>query len=78
VEAAELGQLEGAQWWRRRLVVDGGSGEVLQLGGYTGVRPEPKAEEKHGCEADRGGKHRRRFCAMASDRGGGVGGRWGS
>jgi hypothetical protein len=50
VEATQVGQLEGARWQRRRLVAGGGggSGEVLRLGGYTGVSPEPKAEEKCG------------------------------
>jgi hypothetical protein len=41
-------------------VADGSSGEVLQLGGYMCIRPEPKAEEKRGCGAHRGGKRRRR------------------
>jgi hypothetical protein len=44
-------------------VAGGGSGEVLWLGGYTSVRPEPKAEEKRGCGAHRGGKWWRRFGA---------------
>jgi hypothetical protein len=46
------------------LVADGGSGEVLRLGGYTGVRPEPKAEEKRWCGAHRGGKRRWHFDAL--------------
>jgi hypothetical protein len=62
----------------RRLVADGGSGEIMRLGGYMCIRPQPKAEEKHGCGAHRGEKRRRRFGTMASDGGGGAGGRWGS
>jgi hypothetical protein len=46
MEAVEAGQLDGARWRRRWLVADGGSGEVLLVGGYTGVRPKPKSEEK--------------------------------
>jgi hypothetical protein len=42
-------------------VAGGCSGEVLWLGGYTGVRPEPKMEEKRGCGAHRGGKRGRCF-----------------
>jgi hypothetical protein len=45
-------------------VANGGSGKVLWLGGYMGVRPEPKAEEEHGRGAHRGGKRRRRFGAL--------------
>jgi hypothetical protein len=30
VEVAEAGRLEGARWWRRRMVASGGSGELLR------------------------------------------------
>jgi hypothetical protein len=56
-------QLEGAHRRRSRLVAGGSSSEALQLGGYTGVRPEPKVEEKCGCGAHRGGKWRWLFGA---------------
>jgi hypothetical protein len=60
-------------------VASGGSGEVMRLGGgYTGIRPEPKAKQKRGCGAHRGGKRWRCFGVMASDGGGSAGGRWGS